>query len=342
MAVVASHCDRACWLYPSSPTQRLHRIGHGKRQPEAEQDSPNRQLSESTKRLKINASMSETVNGITQTPLTSNSNKYRPFRLVEEEVISSLTALLTSTDPSTVSTDSSTMIAGALTMALSYINRETIAYTESLSGPSNAAFSDQHPLSTSNPNNPTSQALDSRILLLSVSPSPDLAHQYIPIMNAIFACQRLSIPIDVLHIPLPATRFPSPISTSSISQATSSSPFFQQASDATHGIYIPIPATDPKPSLITYLLTALLPSPATRQHLVLPTSISVDFRAACFCHRRIVSIGFVCSICLSIFCEVPEGGDCLTCGTHLSVREYGGNPVVVNKKKKKRKDRIGT
>lgn len=25
----------------------------------------------------------------------------------------------------------------------------------------------------------------------------------------------------------------------------------------------------------------------------------MDFRAACFCHKRVVDIGFVCSICLS-------------------------------------------
>lgn len=33
--------------------------------------------------------------------------------------------------------------------------------------------------------------------------------------------------------------------------------------------------------------------------LVGPTSEGVDFRAACFCHRKVVDVGFVCSICLS-------------------------------------------
>lgn len=250
-----------------------------------------------------------------------------------------LTQLLATTDPSTVSTESSTMIAGALSLALCYINRETIAYTESLGGPSNTAFADQAPPTAINPQNGPSHVLDSRILLLSVSPSPDLAHQYIPIMNAIFACQRLSIPIDVLQIPLP-TLTPEGASEGSTQtpESTSSTPFLQQASDATHGIYISIPRSDQAPSLTAYLLVALLPSPSTRSHLVLPTSISVDFRAACFCHRNIVSIGFVCSICLSIFCEPPENGDCLTCGTHLAVGDYGAKPVVVARKKKRRKD----
>ncbi|CAD6959906.1 unnamed protein product, partial [Tilletia laevis] len=33
--------------------------------------------------------------------------------------------------------------------------------------------------------------------------------------------------------------------------------------------------------------------------LRLPTLDSVDFRAACFCHRTVVDVGFVCSVCLS-------------------------------------------
>lgn len=85
---------------------------------------------------------------------------------------------------------------------------------------------------------------------------------------------------------------------------------------------------------------AFLPDRLARSHLIPPTGTDVDFRAACFCHRRVVDIGFVCSICLSIFCEPPEGGDCLTCGTHLAMGDYGGRPVVIGrKKKKKRKDR---
>ena len=31
----------------------------------------------------------------------------------------------------------------------------------------------------------------------------------------------------------------------------------------------------------------------------MPTQDKIDFRAACFCHKNIVDIGFVCSVCLS-------------------------------------------
>lgn len=59
-------------------------------------------------------------------------------------------------------------------------------------------------------------------------------------------------------------------------------------------------------------------------------------------------MGFVCSVCLSIFCEPPDGGAavCLTCGTQLRLGNYGQNPVVVVRggggrmKKKKRRNRL--
>ena len=36
--------------------------------------------------------------------------------------------------------------------------------------------------------------------------------------------------------------------------------------------------------------------------LVLPKPREVDFRAACFCHKRIIDMGYVCSVCLSSMC----------------------------------------
>ena len=345
VAVIASHCDQAQFLYPSPTKQKLYRPPRQKAP-----DGPTKvwsasdQPSESTKRLKINGPRPSEQNGValnTRPPAASTTgNKYRPFRLVEEEVIRNLTTLLDATSPEAVSSTSSTMIAGALTLALSYINRESISHAESLVGTTAVADPTINP-STTDAANPTSNALQSRILLLSVSPSTDLAHQYIPIMNSIFACQRLSIPIDILQLPLPTS--PS---------SSSSTVFLQQAADATHGIFISaqLPPPPPPPSesstankplstsashsLLAYLLTAFLSSPHTRAaHLVLPTRIDVDFRAACFCHRTIVDLAFVCSICLSIFCTPPDNADCLTCGTHLQLGSYGARPVVVAPKK---------
>jgi transcription initiation factor TFIIH subunit 3 len=161
------------------------------------------------------------------------------------------------------------------------------------------------------------EGLQSRILIISVSSATGSAHQYIPLMNGIFACQRLRVPIDVCKLSGDAV-------------------FLQQASDATKGIYMSL--SEPR-GLLQYLMMAFLPDQRSRKHLVLPTRVDVDFRAACFCHRRVVDVGFVCSICLSIFCEPPENGDCLTCGTHLDLGAYGAKPALIARKKKKKKVR---
>jgi transcription initiation factor TFIIH subunit 3 len=247
-------------------------------------------------------------------------NKYRPFRIVEEQVTRNLRQLMDSTSGADVAATTSTMMAGALTLALSHINRRSIAWAEAhggaATGPTGAADGGSAGAGRA-ATDTGAEGLQSRILIISVSGSTDSAHQYIPIMNCIFACQRLHIPIDVCKLSGDAV-------------------FLQQASDATKGVYMSL--SEPR-GLLQYLMMAFLPDQRSRRHLVQPTRVDVDFRAACFCHRRVVDIGFVCSICLSIFCEPPENGDCLTCGTHLEMGDYGAKPAVVARKKKKKKVR---
>jgi transcription initiation factor TFIIH subunit 3 len=90
--------------------------------------------------------------------------------------------------------------------------------------------------------------------------------------------------------------------------------FLQQASHLTGGSYIHLERRD---ALLQYLIVrhtfpppppflpvhvsqmAFLPPPTIRKVLAVPTQDKVDFRAACFCHKNIVDIGFVCSVCLS-------------------------------------------
>jgi transcription initiation factor TFIIH subunit 3 len=303
VAVVASHSQRAAWLYPShrqqnGATASIDADGDIEMNGHAEERAPSRSA--------------------------AHANKYRPFRVVEEQVTRNVRELLASTDPSEVSSTTSTMMAGALTLALSHINRRTISWVDthggsSMDGTTAGTATGLVPgASTSSAASDPATGLQSRILIISVSSSTDSAHQYIPIMNSIFACQRLHIPIDVCKLSGDAV-------------------FLQQASDATRGVYMSL--TEPR-GLLQYLMMAFLPDQRSRRHLVLPSRVDVDFRAACFCHRRVVNIGFVCSICLSIFCEPPENGDCLTCGTHLEIGDYGARPAVLARKKKKKKTRM--
>jgi transcription initiation factor TFIIH subunit 3 len=124
-------------------------------------------------------------------------------------------------------------------------------------------------------------------LILSVS--GDIADQYIPIMNTIFACQRLAIPIDILTL-----------------SAFSNPEFLQQAADATGGVYMALGQR--VAGLLQVLMMGYLPDATVRLNLVKAgESEGVDFRAACFCHRNIVDLGYVCSICLSsMFSSAPS------------------------------------
>ena len=46
------------------------------------------------------------------------------------------------------------------------------------------------------------------------------------------------------------------------------------------------------------------PAAVKRQSLALPHAADVDFRASCFCHKRLIDMGFVCSV---RFEEAPAG-----------------------------------
>ena len=59
---------------------------------------------------------------------------------------------------------------------------------------------------------------------------------------------------------------------------------------------------------------SFLPPPSMRHIMAVPRQDKVDFRAACFCHKNIVDIGFVCSVCLSSeFCRISFPGLVVEC-----------------------------
>ncbi|XP_034068506.1 general transcription factor IIH subunit 3 isoform X2 [Gymnodraco acuticeps] len=108
----------------------------------------------------------------------------------------------------------------------------------------------------------------------------------------------------------------------------SDSGLLQQACDITGGLYLKIPQ---KVALAQYLLWVFLPDCEQRAQLVLPPPVHVDYRAACFCHRNLIDIGYVCSVCLSIFCNFSP--ICTTCETAFKIQL----PQMVKPKKKKLK-----
>lgn len=250
VAVLASHTQQATWLYPTphAPKAKRRHAQNGNKERNGD--------------VYGDVDMSDT-------PSMDDANKYRPFRNVETELLANLRALMSHTSESDLKSSTTTLVAGALTTALAYIAKANLKSAPQVG---DAQMTD---LATAADPPATRSSLTSRILVLSVS--GDLASQYIPVMNAIFAAQRQRIAIDILKL-------------------AGDTIFLQQACDATGGIYMKPSAPE---GLLQYLMMAFLPDDTARKHLVLPSAGEVDFRAACFCHRRVVDIGYVCSVCLS-------------------------------------------
>ncbi|SCV73193.1 BQ2448_7118 [Microbotryum intermedium] len=147
-----------------------------------------------------------------------------------------------------------------------------------------------------------------RILVLSVT--DDASTQYVSTMNCIFTAQKNSIPIDVCKI------------------FGRDAVFLQQACHLTGGSYFKI---SQRQGLLQYLIMTFLPGPSARKHLNQPTQDQVDLRAACFCHRKIVDVGYVCSVCLSIFCApVPVCATCRTKFPMATLKRFGFGARLVN------------
>ncbi|GFV93183.1 general transcription factor IIH subunit 3 [Trichonephila clavipes] len=144
--------------------------------------------------------------------------------------------------------------------------------------------------------------------ILVVSSSGDSASQYMNFMNVFFTSQKEGVYIDACVI-------------------EKDSGLLQQGCDITGGMYLKIQNV---PSLLQYLLWIFLPTAETRKQMILPSRVHVDYRAACFCHRNLIEIGYVCSVCLSIFCSFSP--ICSTCQTAFKL---GPLPTIIGKKKRK-------
>ncbi|KAI5683446.1 hypothetical protein M9H77_04674 [Catharanthus roseus] len=176
----------------------------------------------------------------------------------------------------------SSLLSGALSMALCYIQRVF------RSGP-------LHP--------------QPRILCLHGS--PDGPGQYVAIMNSIFSAQRSMVPIDSCVI------------------GSQHSAFLQQASYITGGVYLKPQQME---GLLQYLLTVFATDLHSRNFLQLPKPVGVDFRASCFCHKSTIDMGFICSVCLSIFCRRQK--KCSTCGSVFGQTQTQQDPSSSDLKRK--------
>ncbi|KAK9743388.1 hypothetical protein RND81_03G236000 [Saponaria officinalis] len=133
--------------------------------------------------------------------------------------------------------------------------------------------------------------------ILCLHGSPDGPEQYVSVMNAIFSAQRSMVPIDSCVV------------------GAQHSAFLQQASYITGGVYLKPQQLD---GLFQYLSSVFATDLHSRNFIQLPKPVGVDFRASCFCHKSTIDMGFICSVCLSIFCADQK--KCSTCGSISGLR----------------------
>ncbi|XP_076929576.1 general transcription and DNA repair factor IIH subunit TFB4-like isoform X2 [Bidens hawaiensis] len=145
--------------------------------------------------------------------------------------------------------------------------------------------------------------------ILCMHGSQDGPGQYVAIMNSIFSAQRSMVPIDSCVI------------------GSHHSAFLQQASYITGGVYLKPQLLD---GLFQYLTTVFATDLHSRSFLQLPKPVGVDFRASCFCHKNTIDMGYICSVCLSIFCKHHK--KCSTCGSVFGQPQTSGS--TLNQKRK--------
>ncbi len=96
------------------------------------------------------------------------------------------------------------------------------------------------------------------------------------------------------------------------------------ASSLTNGVYHRTAPAQAAPALLPVLIGGYLPDPPLRckvPAVTSPVPAGVDARAACFCHKRPLDVGHVCSVCLSIYCTfVPV---CAMCGSKFQFAALG-------------------
>ncbi|PZD03605.1 TFB4, RNA polymerase II transcription factor subunit TFB4 [Pyrenophora tritici-repentis] len=216
VAVIASHSHKTAFLYPT-PSSPQPQSRHG-----------------------TNGATNDKVHDMAE-----SANKYRPFAVVESAILRNFVKLLNETKESHLEATPTTLIGGALSLALTHINKQTILHAPTAASAESTALS---ALADSENAHVDRVPLTSRILIVSVS--GDLANQYIPVMNSIFAAQRKRIPIDILKL-------------------AGDTVLLQQASDATGGVYM---KPDRPEGLLQYLMMAFLPDVTARTSLVVPSA----------------------------------------------------------------------
>lgn len=232
-----------------------------------------------------------------------NPGMYHQFRLVDEAVFGALNKELERLALA-AKNDARSTLAGALLMAMTYTNR-MLHVDQSGSAVQVAAAGTAGAQTTA--------AMGARVLVVSANESDD--NNYMGIMNAIFAAQKMKVAIDVAKL------------------GRRSAPYLEQAADATQGVYLHV--ADPR-GMVQTLATAFFVEPLLRLVVILPTHGNVDYKASCFLTGRAVDVGYVCLVCLCIMSMLPDLGACPMCHSQFDehhIARLRRGPLVRKRRK---------
>lgn len=194
-----------------------------------------------------------------------------------------ITACLRDTESGTDVAKSS-MVSGAIAQALCLINRHRSEYTTS------------------------------RIIVFSLGADVDhYSSQYMKLINCFFAAQKADIAIDACSVAMSRDQEDSSNISASMDDRFAAS-ILQQGSDLTGGRYIRVHKVS---TLLEHLFWCFTPGSSERNRLVLPPKLKICPPAACFCHRKVLDIGYVCSVCVSVFCQFLPF--CSTCQSNVFI-----------------------
>lgn len=125
------------------------------------------------------------------------------------------------------------------------------------------------------------------------------------LMNCVFVLEHREIVLDVLV------------------HSDSSHDYLVQATQKTKGVCL-VTAKLNK-GLILYVMHALVISKSQRDAFKMPYLTKTNFSGSCTCHNEKTELGWVCSVCLAIYCQRGKErckGSCEYCGEKYDICDF--------------------
>ncbi|KAI6242737.1 hypothetical protein M3Y99_00180000 [Aphelenchoides fujianensis] len=90
-------------------------------------------------------------------------------------------------------------------------------------------------------------------------------------------------------------------------------PLLRQACDISGGVHRQVEKIEHLLQFLIVTIRASANNKLAQNLFVLRNHERIDYQTACYCHNKISSLGFVCSVCLAVHCE--RKAQCAACGT---------------------------